>query len=216
MGSLAWHGDYWGDEDDPEDPDWKNRLYQEQEAPSLTGLLSMLETLRRAQEQLKNLQTDFGKNYVPEGYPAGFPITQAVMMAELGLVDLTYGSPKPLLQPQEVESSRVPRVWDTPSLYEQYGELIETSVKAVALVTTGVVLYQMGKKMPTRGYHFRAPSFSPLSVNWPLWKVAEDNGRIIHRAITTGEGPEELIDDLRPSGQYGQGTAAAFGLFGWI
>lgn len=219
MGALAWHGPYWGDEDDPEDPDTKDKLKQEQEAPSLTGLLSMLETLRLAQNELKNYQKDFGTNYKPAGSPAGFPITSAVMMAEIGLINSSYKSQKPSgQQAQAQEGSQRPKAWDTPSYFEQYGELIEWGVKATALITAGAVMYQAGQRMPTRGYHFRAPSFSPLSANWPLWKIGTDNAKLFLRALQTGKGPEELLEELRRTRHHGWyvGTGTELSEIGWI
>jgi len=219
MATLAWHGDYWGDDEDPEDPEGRQKpLRQEQEAMSLQGLLSILETLMLAQRALRPLQKDFGKNYKPPGYPAEFPITSAVMMAEIGLINLTYGSPRPLLQPQEVRPSPRPKVLDEPSWTEDYGEVIEWGVKAIALITAGAVMYQAGQKMPTRGYHFRAPSFSPLSANWPLWKIGNDNARLFITALKTGKGPEELLEELRRtrySGGY-VGRGMEMSEIGWI
>lgn len=219
MGGRAWHGSPYNTEEEPEDPDWKSKrpLLQHQEVPTLEGLAEKAALIAAMRELLKNSQRDFGKSYVPVGYPAPFPITAAVMLAELGITQSRLQSGGRSLQPQPAvasprgEPQRVgPESWS-----EQYGEIIEWGVKTTALITAGAIMYQAGQKMPTRGYHYKAPNWSPLSSNWPLWKIGIDNAMLIEMAIKTGQGPLELVDELgygRANGLWNQNAWADPGL----
>lgn len=204
LGSRAWHGEPHTTEDEPEDPRRPRPLRQLQEQETWQGLAYKAAVIYAMRETLKGLRLNLKPAYVPAGLPALFPITEAVMLAELGIIQSQMPSPGRLLKPQTV-----PR---RPDLVEQYGEIIEWGVKTTALITAGLVFWKLrptgkpftGAPWSTgKGGAFQTQNIWGGGRKNPLWKIGMENARLLSMAIKTGRSSSELLEEWELVAQNG-------------
>jgi len=143
LAGRAWHGEPHTEEEEPEDPRRPRKsLRQLQEMPTWDAILEKAQLIYNIRQMLRNSQRDFGKVWRPAVSVAPFPISAAVMMAELGIIQSLAQSNVPSLKPQsEVVRpgpTAVPIPAATPSWFEQFGETFEFGIGEIAAVTIAV------------------------------------------------------------------------------
>lgn len=143
LAGRAWHGEPHTEEEEPEDPRRPRKpLKQLQEVPTWDAILIKAQLIYDMQQRFPSSQPVLKPVWNPGWVPAPFPISAAVMMAELGIIESLMPSSGPSLKPQRAVvppgPTWVPVPVLTPSWFEQFGETFEFGIGEIAAVTIAV------------------------------------------------------------------------------